>query len=185
MWQDSDDVDSSLPAKLLDKIERSKGLDKCKEANRQRLQAHIQAAKRREKELAKREKAKEVVKTGLDARETDKEESGTSVMTSLGMALINELQKEKEEDPFTLFCLSLAPRLRALPRTVGRQLMMHLFQQVFSFESKEEENIDDSTPDDLHDSENFTAPDFSPEEQVSLTSFYVRFANVAYIITAA
>ena len=162
-----EDPESDLPDKLLDKIERSKGLEECKEANRKRLQAHIEAAKRRERREKKA--AEEEAKKTTD----ESSSAGTGILSSLGMAIINELQKEREEDPFTLFCLSLSPRLRALPKPVGRELMMRLFKFVTDAESFEEERADkDHT---------FTAVPFTVEEQVSVCTsliviiFYFNF----------
>ena len=162
----SDDL-GKLSQKQLDKIERSKGLEECREANRKRLQAHIKAAKQCEKMQEKSKRESEKQKSS--EQKPTAEEAPNSILNSLGMSILTELQKEKEEDSFTLFCLSLlAPRLRALPRAVSRDVMMKLYQTVHDAEKKVEEDSATESPERIENlAANFSAPPFKAEEQVS------------------
>lgn len=130
--QSEDPTAFNISSKRALKIEKQRQLDEAAEARRQRLRTHVKATRLREWELATKKK-----------EEKEKEESKSSgdiaLLSNMGLAILNELHREKEEDHHTLFCLSLASKLRTFPKKEGRKVTLQILHLVSDVEDQLEE----------------------------------------------
>ena len=116
-------IPGEIPEKKRIKIEQRKVEATMKEAMRERLKLHAKATRLQDWKL--KEEAPEV-------RDHDEFNPSSNDLASLGLSILSELQKQKEEDFFSLFCLSIACKLRALPQSTSESLTVKILELVNS-----------------------------------------------------
>lgn len=105
MKTDSNDIPRHLAAKM----KRQKELEARREAMRKNM-----IEQRKEEQLQTPPEKNHGISAFSEAN------SSYNAINTVGLAMLKELQQDKEEDAHTLFCLSVAARLRALPPALSR-----------------------------------------------------------------
>lgn len=116
------------PNWLKKKIASARNREDKKENERKRISDQVEQYIVKEGRINKLQAKKE-------EREDQRHEQ-PDLLNQLSLALLAEFKRE--EDVFSLFCQSIAPRLKTLPKSASRQVMKIILEEV----SKAEEHAE-------------------------------------------